>query len=125
MKSNDLEVITIKMTDEQMAEFQRLLEETPLSKNHPAMVLLDRPSRWVDEEQKAGFTAVDMTTAAAEGFRDGRASVVVELPELRGDFDADDIAGVGLVIPMFDRGYDEAIEECKAAIIAAGGTVRE
>ena len=47
-------------------------------------------------------------------------SVVIELPELRGDSDADDIAGVGLVIPMFDRGYDESLDECRSAIEAAG-----
>lgn len=70
-------------------------------------------------------TIVDLANADADGYRNGRASVVVVLPELCGDSNADDIAGVGLVIPMFDRGYDEAIDACKAAIIAAGGTVRE
>lgn len=69
-------------------------------------------------------TIVDLANSDADGYRNGRESVVVELPELRGDSDADDIAGVGLVIPMFDRGYDEAIEECRAAIIAAGGSVK-
>lgn len=118
MKSNDLETITIKMTDEQMAEFQRLLEETPLSKNHPAMVLMDRPSRWADEEQKAGFTAVDMTTAAAQGFRDGRASVVVELPKMPTAQRTDEEA-------TFSAGGCDMLRKCRAAILAAGGSVKE
>ena len=47
-------------------------------------------------------------------------SVVVELPELREDSDAIDAAGVGLIIPQFDQGYDEGINECRQAIVAAG-----
>lgn len=49
-----------------------------------------------------------------------RSDLAVILPALRKDSDADDIAGVGLVIPMFDRGYDEALEEARVAIEAAG-----
>jgi hypothetical protein len=62
------------------------------------------------------FTAVDIATADADGFRNGRASVVVELPELRG-------AKGGY--QNFDLGRDEGIEECRAAIIAAGGSIKE
>jgi len=65
---------------------------------------------------EALYKAVDMATAAADGFRDGRASVVVALPELRG-------ASGGY--QNFDLGRDEAIDECRAAIIAAGGSVKE
>lgn len=47
-------------------------------------------------------------------------SVVVEMPELREDSDAIDAAGFGLIIPQFDQGYDEGINECRQAIEAAG-----
>lgn len=60
-------------------------------------------------EQATGYTAVDMTTAAAQGFRDGRDSVVVELPSLT--VDGPDAAEL----------YADVIE----AIIAAGGKVKE
>lgn len=53
-------------------------------------------------------------------WRDSRKFMVVTLPALREDSDADDIAGVGLVIPMFDRGYDEALEEARVAIESVG-----
>lgn len=35
----------------------------------------------LDFQSAAGYTAVDMTTAAAQGFRDGVVSVVVDLPK--------------------------------------------
>jgi hypothetical protein len=71
-----------------------------------------------------GYTAVDMTTAAAQGFRDGVASVVVELPP---------------PYPMPEE-PEEAIDDsfmdvyhaangmrhaCEKAIIAAGGRIKE
>lgn len=60
----------------------------------------------------SGYTAVDMTTAAAQGFRDGVASVVVELPEVpTASFD-----------PLFAFAY---AQKCREAIIAAGGRVKE
>ena len=49
------------------------------------------------------YTAVDMTTAAAQGFRDGAASVVVDLPFL------------------FPNYRQQVVE----AIIAAGGRIKE
>lgn len=61
-------------------------------------------------ENSTGYTAVDMTTAAAQGFRDGVASVVVDLEP--------------------DEPEDEGaaylhVDFVKARIIAAGGTVKE
>jgi len=59
------------------------------------------------------YTAVDMATAAADGFRDGAASVVVELPEW---------AGAGefyFSTPVMAR------HAVLTAIIAAGGRVKE
>jgi hypothetical protein len=55
------------------------------------------------------YTAVDMANAARDGFRDGKASVVVELPQ---PFDGGDFT-------MYDG------LEIKEAIIAAGGSVKE
>lgn len=62
-------------------------------------------------EPGAGYTAVDMTTAAAQGFRDGVASVVVELPE---HFEFDN---PGEAI--------EVLKRCREAILAAGGRIKE
>lgn len=55
------------------------------------------------------YTAVDMANAARDGFRDGAASVVVELPQ---PFDGGDFT-------MYDG------IEIKEAIIAAGGRIKE
>ena len=90
----------------------------------------DTDSQWTPAEQEAlalgeksiaplelnkigaGYTAVDMTTAAAQGFRDGAASVVVELPPVHADaYD-----------PLAEVAY---AERCREAIIAAGGRVKE
>lgn len=60
-------------------------------------------------EQATGYTAVDMTTAAAEGFRDGQASVVV------------DLEGIDITCTA---GWN-AWKACRTAIIAAGGKVKE
>lgn len=70
------------------------------------------------EEPKAQYTAVDMATAAADGFRDGVKSVVVILPGLAGPTKAFNDESM-------DSGFDEAIEQCREAIIAAGGSVKE
>ncbi len=59
---------------------------------------------------KAKYTAVDMTTAAAQGFRDGQASVVVDL-------EPDEPADEGAAYLHKDF--------VKARIIAAGGSVKE
>ena len=64
---------------------------------------------------EAGYTAVDMTTAAAHGFRDGQAGVVVDIPKRVVDWSTDNWAA----------GYNLALERCKEAIIAAGGSVKE
>lgn len=60
-------------------------------------------------EKPSQFTAVDMATAAAEGFRDGQASVVV------------DLEGIDITCTA---GWN-AWKACRAAIIAAGGKVKE
>jgi len=63
------------------------------------------------DEPATGYTAVDMTTAAAQGFRDGAASVVVELPPVHADaYD-----------PLAEVAY---AQRCREAIIAAGGTIK-
>ncbi len=64
-----------------------------------------------------GYTAVDMTTAAAQGFRGGVASVVMDLPKLYSvsDSECDDRCA------HFNRG----VLACHDAIIAAGGKVAE
>lgn len=56
----------------------------------------------------AGYTAVDMTTAAAQGFRDGVASVEALLPK--------EIKTMGGNVYFAD--------DVRAAIIAAGGSIK-
>lgn len=73
---------------------------------------------WQEPEPQTQYTAVDMATAAAEGFRDGAKSVVVTLPDLAGPTKAFNDESM-------DSGFDEAIEQCREAIIAAGGSVKE
>lgn len=123
MKSNDLELIGCPFCGSNDLVVVQWIECNGCGAFGPTPSIEEGVLNW--NKRPPAPTIVDLANADADGYRNGRASVVVELPELRGDSDADDIAGVGLVIPMFDRGYDEAIEECKAAIIAAGGTVRE
>lgn len=65
--------------------------------------------RRMHSPETTGYTAADMATAAAQGFRDGVASVVVDLPLLCLD---------GVDAAEF---YQEVIE----AIVAAGGKVAE
>ncbi len=66
---------------------------------------------------ETGYTAVDMTTAAAQGFRDGVASVVIELPKRysASDSECDDRC------EHFNRG----VLACREAIIASGWKVAE
>lgn len=79
-------------------------------------------SRYADAVAAAinasGYTAVDVQTAAADGFRDGRASVVVDAPALS-DIERD------LAPDGFDQGWRFANSRWNKAIIAAGGTVKE
>jgi hypothetical protein len=70
------------------------------------------------------YTAVDVATAAADGFRDGRASVVVVLPPSYPVLEEPDEA--------MDDSYMDAYHAangmrhaCKQAIIATGGRVKE
>lgn len=62
-------------------------------------------------EQSTGYTAVDMATAAAEGFRDGVASVVVQMPSLETLGEYSQEAGRWV------------LDACQEAIEDAGGTV--
>ena len=61
-------------------------------------------------------TIVDLANADADGYRNGRASVVVELPKRCTDL---------RYHSEYIRGQANMLEDCKEAIIAAGGTVRE
>jgi hypothetical protein len=63
------------------------------------------------EANKTGFTAVDMATTAADGFKNGQASVLVELPAPDYSYE-----NFGRLLPK-----DLTIE----AIIQAGGSVKE
>lgn len=63
-----------------------------------------------------GYTAVNMTTAAAEGFRDGQSSVVVEMP-------SHFIVPAGVTLDA--AGVNAILRAITKAIIAAGGTVKE
>jgi hypothetical protein len=70
---------------------------------------------WPTAEQSAGYTAVDMSTAAADGYRDGKASFEVELEdpyEYSGYSDEE------------ARGASDFYTKVVAAIIAAGGKVK-
>lgn len=83
---------------------------------------------WQEPEPKPQYTAVDMATAAAEGFRDGKASVA-ELLNLayRAGWDESaegwnaEYPGDGHERKHWTEKRDKAIE----AIIAAGGSVKE
>jgi len=68
------------------------------------------------ESLPATYTAIDMTTAAADGFRDGAASVVVELKRLVLTTDLD-------MMEHEDGDYLD-YEAVVASIIAAGGSVK-
>lgn len=56
-------------------------------------------------------TTVDLANADADGYRNGRKSVVVELPSLQ-------------CININEYTAWEAVSACKRAIIAAGGSVK-
>lgn len=70
----------------------------------------------------SNYTAVDMTTAAAQGFRDGAASVVVDLP---GVMKTRPFQTIDRGSDNFKAGFNMAIRLSGAAILAAGGTVKE
>lgn len=105
------ETPAIVFTDKQFDDFERMLTESPIEKNEKLLQLMDRPSRWAESEQSTGYTAVDMTTAAAEGFRDGVASVVVQMPSLETLGEYSQEAGHWV------------LDACQEAIEDAGGTV--
>jgi len=88
MTQQDWELIAAKATIEQQAQMIEHLRGGPTP----------------------GYTAVDMTTAAADGFRDGVASVVVDL-------EPDEPADEGAAYLHQDF--------VKSRIIAAGGRVKE
>lgn len=64
-----------------------------------------------------GFTRVDMANAARDGFRDGVASVVVELPKMFPLQEA--------VNDNQKAAYNDGVRLCRRRIIAAGGRVKE
>lgn len=66
------------------------------------------------------ITTVDLANADADGFRNGRASVVVELPKIMED--PGPVAGMSR---KWSEGWNESREASKLAIIAAGGSVKE
>jgi hypothetical protein len=70
-----------------------------------------------------GYIAVDMTTAAADGFRDGAASVVVELP--KGRALCERMYGVKPMIAMSTESLLISVADAEKSIIAAGGRVKE
>ena len=79
-------------------------------------------------QQATGYTAVDMTTAAAQGFRDGAASVVVELPDYDSivfDRALDIPAYAEINTDIMRQVYQSLHRQAQAAIIAAGGSVKE
>lgn len=80
MKSNDLEQIIFE-AESWIGRLKalRVKHEVPTVRGEPFDY-----SSLPTFEQATGYTAVDMGTAASDGFRDGRASVVVELPALGG-----------------------------------------
>ncbi len=89
--------------------FRAGFEANSAEKTNATPKKLERTMKSNDLE--AQYTAVDMTTAAAQGFRDGVASVIVEFPPAR--------YLPGSTVPLLH------IDEVKAAIIAAGGSVKE
>lgn len=54
-----------------------------------------------------------------EAWQASRQAVVVELPELSGITNAEDVDG-SVIVPRIDQAYDQAIHECHEAIEAQG-----
>jgi hypothetical protein len=120
MKSNDLAVITIQ----ELIDFHQAAVD-----GCDAYAMIDNSDKQTAKHyakrsvwHKAAvdllslqFTAVDLATAAADGFKDGRASVVVELPRRLVDWSTDNFAD----------GYNLALLRAAKAIIAAGGSIKE
>lgn len=76
-------------------------------------------------QQGTGYTAVDMTTAAAQGFRDGAASVVVELPSVMTEPEKGwNERSVSIAVAKM-QGFNRAIREVKKALKAQGVAVKE
>lgn len=71
MKSNDLAAI-IEQAEGWVGKLRALKER------HDYAVKWDPDYPMTMADQDAGYTAVDMTTAAAKGFRDGVASILVQ-----------------------------------------------
>lgn len=70
-------------------------------------------SNW--NRRTPAITTVDLASADASGYRNGRESVVVELPMKYSDDSVDPEC----------MAYNDAVDLCRAAIIAAGGSVKE
>lgn len=67
-------------------------------------------------DPKAQYTAVDRSTAAADGYRDAKSQFVVTLPAPHTDYSYSDSEVAGAV-----KFYEQAVK----AIKAAGGSVKE
>ncbi len=109
MKSNDLSALVneLKAENERLTMFNTAFAETITKLNEVIKFEKGLNANF----PLVGYTAVDMTTAAAQGFRDGQASVVVELPPPR--------YLPGSTFPLLH------VDEVKAAIISAGGSMKE
>lgn len=69
------------------------------------------------EEAQSRITTVDLANADADGFRNGRASVVVELPKMYPHGET--------LNSSAKAAYNDAVRLCRRKIIAAGGSVKE
>lgn len=103
------------MTDIVRLQFEEALSAALLSEGYSTDSIVCMFERGSDGEYRS-----TRVRGAYWGWRARLQKIAVKLPALREDSDADDIAGVGLVIPMFDRGYDEALEEARVAIESVG-----
>lgn len=76
---------------------------------------------WPAAEQPAGYTAVDMNNAAADGYRDGKANFEVEFPDSPGHY-YNGVPSSATADPMkcWRDGYARAIER----FTDAGGKVK-
>lgn len=77
------------------------------------------------EANTTGFTAVDMASAAADGFKDGRASVVVDLKSIKRDTEDEGEDGSYILTECRDETWAECLAACRAVIIHAAESVKE
>jgi len=107
MKSNDLEVL-----------WKELIIYNPDSQLYAISKRIRAALDEMNQASEAGLTIVDLANADADGYRNGRASVVVELPKMPTAQRTDEEA-------TFSAGGCDMLRKCRAAILAAGGSVKE